>query len=116
MPFVHQEEFYPRSNRTALLMEIVDKEGNKKIVIYHLSSPQITMETDYDVSFNIFDPTARVSPTQTKVIVEAYLSDARDFNGSKPVFDQKEIEHTKAVTDGNEIIYEPDDYESWNED
>ena len=117
MPVVHQEEFYPRSNRTALLMEIVDKEGNPKIVIYHLSSPQITMETDYDVSFNIFDPTARVSPTQTKVIVEAYLSDARDFNGSQPVFDQKELEHTKAITDGDdEIVYESDEYEDWNEE
>jgi len=97
-------------------MEVVDSEGNKKIVIYHLTSPQITMETDYEARLNIFDTAARIIPTSTKVTVEAYLSDARDYDAQQPVFDQKELEHTKAVTDGNEIIYEPDDYESWNED
>lgn len=116
MPFVNQEQFYPSSQRTALLMELVDKEGNKKIVIYHLTRPQITMETDYEARMNIFDTAARMIPTSTKVTVEAYLSDARDYDAREPVFEQKELAHTKAVTDGNEIIYEADEYEEWNED
>jgi len=116
MPFVHQEEFYPRSNRTALLMEVVDKNGDKKLVIYHLTSPVITMETDYEASYNIFDSAARVLPTSTKVIVEAYLSEPRDYDARQPVFDQKELEHTKAITDGDdEIVYEPDEYEDWED-
>jgi hypothetical protein len=115
MPFVNQEQFAAHSSRTALLMEVKDKDGNKQVIIYHLTSPVITLEQDYDIGYNIFDASTRILPQSTKVTIEAYLSDPRRYEGNMPDPNQGEVEHTKAITDGTEeeIVYEADEFEDW---
>lgn len=117
MPFVNSEQFLPRSSRTALLMEVVDKDGNKNVLIYHLTGPMtITLDNEYDLTYNIFEPTTRLHHTSTKVTIEGYLGDPRQYDGAMPDPNQAEVEHTKAITDGNEDEIIIDDYEDWDED
>lgn len=119
MPIFGEQQFMPGATRTALLMEMKDKDGNKQVLIYHLTQPIITLENEWEANFNLFDPRIQMTNYGTKVTIEAYLSDPRNYDGPMPDPDQKEIEHTKAVTDGTpeeEIIYDEHDYDSWDED
>lgn len=103
------------STRSALLIE-TNENGEKKILIYHLAPPiSITVEQDYEMQYNVFEMNyPRYKGFDTRVSIEAYLGSPQEYQGDIP--EREEIEHTKAITDGNdEIIIEPDEYDEWDE-
>lgn len=99
--------FMPRT-RAALLIETFDKDGNKQIMIYHLTEPiSMVMEQDYSMHYNMFDGVSRAASMPTRLSVEAYLADPNPqyWEGPMPDPDQQELPPAQiAITSNDDII------------
>lgn len=108
----------PRSTRAALLIETFDANGDKQVLIYHLSEPiMMRMEQDYP-SYNIFDGATRVRPVPAKLTVEAYLRDPTPSYYGGPIPEQEEIQPAQLAIESNEseIIIDEESFDEWQED
>lgn len=106
----------PGSTRAALLLEVKDKEGNPKVMIYHLAEPlRIQIDQEFATrNYNIFDG-AYIQDIPTKLTVEAYLMGVpREYNRPMP---SEKLEPSQLAISSNEseIIVNDEDFESWQE-
>lgn len=109
--------------RAVLLVEQKDKDGNPMYLVHHLLLSQMTMERDYERTFNIFDDMTRILPTPIRVSFDGYLTDPnpRPWTGPVPGAEQEEIDPTQLALTSNDDILEgeiiEDDFEDhWRED
>lgn len=104
--------------RAALIVEITEEDGSIKKLIYGFDPNReltINLAPDYDANFNIFHGPTHYQSYETKLTIEGWAGDPTAYDGPMPQARQKELEHTKALTDGTpeeEIIYDED----WEED
>jgi hypothetical protein len=112
--------FYPHvgSTRAALLIESTDSNGEKHVLVYHLTTPiTLSVDTEYTTMFNVFDG-ASFRPLPTLLSMEAYLAGPpREWDQQMPS-PQEEIEPTHLAIESNEseIIIDEDGFEEWQQE
>ncbi len=113
MPFMQQG-----GTRAALLIEVKEKDGNLKTLVYHLAIPlTIDMEEEYNtLDFAFADGASYIRPRSTKIRIEGYVGAPREYSPGMP--QQRGIEPTHLAIESNEseIVIDPDDYEDWQRD
>lgn len=109
--------------RAALLVEDKDKDGNPIFMVYHVALTQMSLEREFDRTFNVFEGATRILPAPTRISMDGYLTDPnpRPWNGPVPNAEQEEVEPVQLAIMSNEepeeIVIEEDDFEDhWRED
>lgn len=114
-------------NRSFLLIETKDEDGNVHRLIYPFALQQVELRQDYEANFSIWDSYAHIHPLPgTHITIEGYLNDGMEYKHPVPD-DPKEIAQSLAITNGEEEVVEAeivedddeksdgigDDFEDW---
>lgn len=106
--------FPSSSTKAALLVEHIDENGEKKVLIYQMGMPlSVSVDYEYNV-WDFRDSGNRVRPHSTRVTIDGYLTDPRVYGQSFPD-NQEEIDPPQKAIESSEseIVIEKDEYERW---
>lgn len=108
--------FPHRSTRAALLIEHIDENGEKKILMYDMGLP---MSVSVEHEYNLWDirEDGRVPPHSSRVSIDAYLRDPRIYGHEFPG-DQREIEPAQLAIESNEgeIVIDEEGFAEWQQE
>lgn len=103
------------STRAALLIEHIEPDGERKIIVYYLSHPiTLTTEEEFSATYNVFDKVPRYTTNPVRISVDAYLAaEPQEWDGKMP--QQEEVEPVRMAIQSSEsdIVVDEDDFEQW---
>jgi hypothetical protein len=92
-----------RFDKAAFMVQITDKNGEQKILVWNFENAEITLEEDVDNYRSIFDPFEFYANRGTYATIRGRLGNPINYSGRMPGEDHQ-ITDTKALTDGEEEI------------